>query len=351
MHAAEIPFGGGVSPRFTRRLRGQSTAEYVLIVAIIGLVVIFAGPWIASAIRNQFNTVTDTVDSGTTGENFYNPVDLPDPNKGTAFAVYSEDDNSLMFYKRRGVPKVGDMFNDRRVTEVYTGFETGMYTLVETPTDRYGSSTAPWAARQSQIETVTVVDTGIAPENVSVWFANMTNLKTADVARLDTSNCRQMADVFFRARKLKLLDLSSWDVSRTWNFSCMFQECHSLESINMKGWSVRVAAAGLFGMFFDCPCLQSLDLSGFDSTSVVSANKMFGNCQSLSKVSLGSKWKWAIYDDGEGTNSYLPAPSSKYIGGADGKWYSVSTGAGYAPQDIPNNTADTYVASKSLLVK
>lgn len=179
----------------------------------------------------------------------------------------------------------------------------------------------------------------------------MTNLKTVDVAKIDTSECRQMFDAFFRARKLKSLDLSSWDVSKTWNFSCMFQECHSLESINMKDWSVHASRSGMFGMFFDCPSLQSLDLSGFDFTSVVSANKMFGNCQSLSKVSLGSNWKWVIYDDGEGTNSYLPAPSSKYISGADGKWYSISTGKGYAPQDIPNNTADTYVASKSLLSK
>lgn len=220
----------------------------------------------------------------------------------------------------------------------------------ETPTDRYGSSNAPWAAHQSQIETVTVVDTGIAPESVSVWFSNMTNLKTVDVAKIDTSECRQMFDAFFRARKLKSLDLSSWDVSKTWNFSCMFQECHSLESINMKDWSVHASRSGMFGMFFDCLSLQSLDLSGFDFTSVVSANKMFGNSQSLSKVSLGSNWKWVIYDDGDGTN-FLPAPSSKYISGADGKWYSISTGKGYAPQDIPNNTADTYVASKSLLSK
>lgn len=351
MHAAGIPFGGGVPHKGICRLKGQSTLEYVLIIAIIVLVVLIAGPLVSSAIRNQFNLVAGAIESGTTGENFYSPVDLPDPENGTAFAVYSDDDHSLMFYKRRGVPKVGDMFNNRRVTEVYMGFETGLYTLIETPTDRYGSSTVPWAARQSQIETVTVVDTSIAPENVSMWFANMTNLKTADVVRLDTSNCRQMADVFFRARKLKSLNLSSWDVSRTWNFNCMFQACHSLENINMKGWSVHAADSGMFGMFFDCPSLQSLDLSGFDSTSVLNANKMFGYCQSLSKVTLGSNWKWINYDDGVGTNSYLPAPSSKYIGGADGKWYSTATGQGYAPQDIPANTADTYVASKSLLVK
>ena len=342
-------FRGGVSPRFTRRLKGQSTVEYILIIAIIVLVVLIAGPWVSSAIRNQFNFVTGAIGSGTTGENFCGPVDIPDPQNGTAFAVYSEDDHSLMFYKRRGVPKVGDMFNYRRVTAVYTGFETGTYTLVETPTNRYGSSTAPWAAHQSQIEAVKIVDDGIAPKSVSVWFSNMTKLKSVDVARLDTSKCTQMGDTFFMATQLQSLDLSSWDVSSTYNFSCMFQECHSLKNLDIRGWSTHPDNVILFGMFFDCPCLQSLDLSGFDSTSVVSANKMFGNCQSLSKVSLGSKWKWVIYDDGKGTNSYLPAPSSKYIGGADGKWYSVSTGKGYAPQDIPNNTADTYVASRNLL--
>lgn len=62
----------------------------------------------------------------------------------TAFAVYSADDNSLDFYKRAEVPEVGDKFEFKTVTEVYTGFETGTYTLVETPTDRYGSSNAPW---------------------------------------------------------------------------------------------------------------------------------------------------------------------------------------------------------------
>lgn len=69
MNAAAINPRGGVSPRNTR-LRGQSIIEYVLIVAVIGLVVVFAGPQVAGAIRNQFNQVTNTVDSGTEGDNF-----------------------------------------------------------------------------------------------------------------------------------------------------------------------------------------------------------------------------------------------------------------------------------------
>lgn len=66
MHAAAINLRGGVSPRNTR-LRGQSIIEYVLIIAIIGLVIVFAGPGVAGAIRNQFNLVGNTVNSGTTG--------------------------------------------------------------------------------------------------------------------------------------------------------------------------------------------------------------------------------------------------------------------------------------------
>ena len=66
MHAAAISPRGGVAPK-TTCLRGQSIIEYVLIIAIIGLVIVFAGPGVAGAIRNQFNLVGNTVNNGTTG--------------------------------------------------------------------------------------------------------------------------------------------------------------------------------------------------------------------------------------------------------------------------------------------
>ena len=69
MHAAAISPRGGVAPE-TTRFRGQSIIEYVLIAAIIGLVIVFAGPQVSGAIRNQFNQVSNTVDSGTDGGNF-----------------------------------------------------------------------------------------------------------------------------------------------------------------------------------------------------------------------------------------------------------------------------------------
>lgn len=62
----QFRLGGGVAPK-TTRLRGQSIIEYVLIIAVIGLVIVFAGPGVAGAIRNQFNLVGSTVNSGTSG--------------------------------------------------------------------------------------------------------------------------------------------------------------------------------------------------------------------------------------------------------------------------------------------
>ena len=45
----------------------------------------------------------------------------PDPVNGTMFAVYSDSDSSLDFYKRDRVPAVGDTFNGKNVTAVYEG--------------------------------------------------------------------------------------------------------------------------------------------------------------------------------------------------------------------------------------
>ena len=66
MHAAAFSSRGGVAHR-AARLRGQSIIEYVLIIAVIGLVIVFAGPGVAGAIRNQFNLVGNTVNNGTSG--------------------------------------------------------------------------------------------------------------------------------------------------------------------------------------------------------------------------------------------------------------------------------------------
>ena len=251
-------FRGGVSPRFTRRLKGQSTIEYVLIIAIIVLVVLIAGPWVSSAIGNQFNTVAGAIGSGTTGENFCEPVDIPDPQNGTAFAVYSEDDHSLMFYKRRGVPKVGDMFNYRRVTEVYTGFEARKFHLVHYNPESNNWDTCdtdvPWYEMRTRVTKVTVVDRGIKPHSLAQYFRRFENLESAD--------------------------LGNFDLSETVSLHALFLLCSSLRSANVP--SVSSVCANFQDAFAYCPELKDLDFNGCDFSGASTFFHMFINSGSLS---------------------------------------------------------------------
>lgn len=271
-------FRGGVSPRFTRRPKGQSTVEYVLIIAIIVLVVLIAGPWVSSAIRNQFNLVAGAIGSGTTGENFYEPEDIPDPQNGTAFAVYSEDDHSLMFYKRRGLPKVGDMFNYRRVTEVYTGFETDMLSTW---------SSVPWKSKADSVESVQVVDRGIAPRSMRCWFFRFGKLKKCDLMRLDTSKVESMQSAFALCESLTSLDLSGFDTSNVKNMTTMFASCTSLKSLVISNFDTSKVSQ-IEAMFQHCESLVSLDLSSFDTSNIDSMQNMFNKCYALKSLDISN---------------------------------------------------------------
>ena len=244
--------------------------------------VVFAGPWIASAIRNQFNTVTETLDEGTAGNPFKDAMDIPDPQNGTAFAVYSEDDHSLIFYKRRGTPKIGDMFNDRRVTAVYTDFETT--TSPSSGDTKYEAGA--WHEYKSEIKTVTVVDSGIKPVNISGWFGNFTALESFDIGNLDMTDCKAAEYLFAYSRKLASADLSGWEAPALKDIGGIFEGCTGLKSVNLENWNAPKVTACWFA--FCSTSLESLDLSKTTFGKITTANSMFANSRSLKSIDFGS---------------------------------------------------------------
>ncbi len=230
--------------------------------------VLIVGPWVSSAIRNQFNTVAGAIGSGTTGGNFYEPEDIPDPQNGTAFAVYSEDDHSLMFYKRRGVPKVGDMFNYRRVTQVYTGFEDREYSApgFDQTLDNWDTceTDTPWSDIRNSVTRINVVDRGIAPRSLAYWFYRFSNLEDADLSNLDSGNvssiyrlfllsvkltsikmprltdaCTNCCDAFSNCGELVSLELPPSDFSNCESFFHMFSDSKKL-ILDCSGWIVQM---------------------------------------------------------------------------------------------------------------
>ncbi|VWM00593.1 Uncharacterised protein [Collinsella aerofaciens] len=344
-------FRGGVSPRFTRRPKGQSTIEYVLIIAIIALLILIVGPWVSSAIRNQFDTVAGAIGSGTAGEGFREPQDIPDAQNGTAFAVYSADDHSLMFYKRRGVPKVGDMFNCRRVTEVYTGFET------ETYTGTWPDDDCPWFPIATHVKGVTVADDGIKPLSMAWWFNQFFNCESFDLGNLDTSNCVSLLRLFSNcASCTSITGLERWRTGHVIDLSATFDGLRRLKAIpGISGWdtaNVKYFAA----TFYNLDSLELLDLSNWSDSSLEHGTFLngIGNSENIIGSSYGDMHfiqsftvgaKWGSVDN---LVRLIKAASTSTVP-PDGKWYAASDGAAYTQKDIPSNKADTYYASKTLL--
>ena len=242
--------------------------------------VLIAGPWVSSAIRNQFNLVAGAIGSGTTGENFYEPQDIPDPENGTAFAVYSEDDHSLMFYKRRGVPQVGDMFNYRRVTAVYTGFETREFNLVHYDLESNNWDTCdtdvPWYEMRTRVRKATVVDRGIKPHSLAQYFRRFENLESAD--------------------------LGNFDLSETVSLYGLFLLCSSLRSANVP--SISNVCTNFQDAFAHCPELKDLDFSGCDFSR---ANNFFHTFELSGSLSFDCS-SWNVWSDVLHTNFNSGAP-------------------------------------------
>ena len=340
-------FRGGVSPRFTRHLKGQSTIEYVLIIAIIVLVVLIAGPWVSSAIRNQFNLVAGAIGSGTTGENFFEPEDIPDPQNGTAFAVYSEDDHSLMFYKRRGVPQVGDMFNYRRVTEVYTGFET------ETYTGTWPKDDCPWFDIAGEVKSVNVVD-AIRPKSMAWWFNQFTACTSFELGNIDTGECVSFERMFSSCGSVITADLrglGKWNTSNVQHMDACFDGMYRLTEIpGISGWNTE-SCVSFSSVFFNCTSLQRVDISHWSNRSCMPGPQSWGyvpfghtggGYHDLEYVKIGAGWDH-VGDLLRNTYSLMK------VTGADGNWYALSDGNGYSSNSVPDNKADTYYTTKALL--
>ena len=256
--------------------------------------------------------------------NVFGPMTTPK----TAFAVYSATDGSLSFYNRAEVPKQGSMFLGKRATAVYTGLENM-------------TSTPGWMLNYSKdIKTATVYDEGISPTGTGFWFAELRNMKTADVSKLDMSKCKTISCMFTNCTSLEALDLSAWDTRSLTSMGQAFQNCTSLAKLNVSGWDVsKVTNMDL--VFAEDKALSSLDLSTWDNSAVTSMKDVFLPMNSLNEISLGSKFKFV------GTRPFLPVQTG-HVTGADGKWYAKSTGIGYTPDQIPSFKADTYYASKAL---
>ena len=252
---------------------------------------LIAGPWVSSAIRNQFNLVAGAIGNGIDkggwetggtggGSGSLTDADIVDPVHGTAFAVYSEDDHSLMFYKRKGLPKVGDMLNSRRVTAVYTGFETASYGPLSS--DDY----IPWAAVAHKVLSAKVIDCGIAPVSIAHWFDYFYSIRVCDLEKLISRNIQSMDGTFYYNSALTSLVLPTSNFDSLCDTYAAFESCDSLTDFDIGGFNLAHVLRAA-NTFIYCRSLH-LDCSDWDAPKGADRTDFNKNAPG---VTLPKAWK------------------------------------------------------------
>lgn len=213
-----------------------------------------------------------------------------------SYAIYSETDNSLVFYNNFDRPKKGEMYRNKKVTELYFDFEKNNYS---------SSSNIPWYEYRESITKV-IVEDEIKPINIAYWFNGFKNAATMDVAKIDTSDVTNMRESFkecgTNVESFKIIGLSKWDLSNVTTIHSMFngvaQNATSFSIGDLSKWDVSNVTdmSGLFyGMGNKAKSFEILGLANWDVSSVVDMHSMFNSIgKGATSFNIGDLSKWDV---------------------------------------------------------
>ena len=166
-------------------------------------------------------------------------------------------------------------------------------------------------------------------KNMSNMFYNCNNLTTLDVSNFDTSKVTDMGWMFYSCKSLTTLDVSNFDMHNVTTIDSMFSDCNSIESLDMTNWNTANVTnighalwerSGLFNKcrklteikgienlniskvsnlgatFRGCNNLKELNIGGWDTSMVETTSQMFNGCSSLLSLDLNN-WNTNKFKD------------------------------------------------------
>ncbi len=155
-------------------------------------------------------------------------------------------------------------------------------------TDGYSVKvTAPWLAAQyrDRIKKVNFVDS-IAPAKTRHWFYNCVTLEyVSNSQNLDLSQTTMIGDMFYGCSKLRTVDVSGWDTSSIEEAHGVFFGCGNLKRLDVSGWDTS-NMTDMSGLFYGCSGISELDVSGFDTRNVTTFSSMFRDCVKLTELDV-----------------------------------------------------------------
>ncbi len=196
-----------------------------------------------------------------------------------AYAIYSATDTSLRFIRTADAIRVGDTYNGRVVTNLYTGFEETAYT---------SENQVPWYDGNyynNRIVTKIIFEDVIKPKSTAHWFQYAYDCTELDVRKLDTSEVTNMEYMFqcfaWDAKTITVTGMSEWDVSKVTSMEWMFGGFGfntPTIKLDLSKWNVSKVTTMKY-MFYQMGQYSTTfslgDLSGWDVSSAKNLSSMF----------------------------------------------------------------------------
>lgn len=113
-----------------------------------------------------------------------------------------------------------------------------------------------------------------APYNAWALFAKFGKVKKIDFTNFDTSKTTSFMHMFNGDSTLEKLDLSGFNTEKVINMDSMFSGCTKLSELNLTSFNTSNVKK-MSGMFAMCKALKDLDVSNFDTSNVTNMNTMF----------------------------------------------------------------------------
>ena len=180
--------------------------------------------------------------------------------------------------------------------------------VIQNETTTPSSSTSTFLNTEvlrNQIESITIEKNNIVPSDakyskdisskqdgsVMLWYTDKDNNSLYEVS-IGSENGSLEANtngsgMFAYLDNVDTLDLTGLDTSNMTSMSYMFYNSNSLKSVNLSNFNTsKLLYAN--NMFNGCTSLESLDLSNFNTSKVTNFSNMFRDCQKMKEINLSN---------------------------------------------------------------
>lgn len=163
-------------------------------------------------------------------------------------------------------------------------------------------STQGWTDYANNITRVVFRDK-IQPKNTSGWFSHSGNFGNNTLVFENMKENLDMSQVIctfemFKNCRAKVIDVSGFDTSNVKNMHDMFVGCTNVTVLDVSNWDVSKVGtgeklnnqpAGFCGMFYNCQKVEVLDVSRWNTSNSQNIRGMFRACLNLKELDM-SQW-------------------------------------------------------------